>query len=86
MSSPAKTAAAVIIGIPLGIFALVFFYFLIANAVAPEDKTEQIAKQCQQDYGPRGQAAVDKCRVDLSTRYLAEKERNKLNSAYDRVK
>ena len=78
-----------IIGIPVGGFALLFLAFLIAEIISPTSPpttVQRIAEGCQQEYGDRGPAAVDECKLRMSLRFLTDRERAKDNAAYGRVR
>lgn len=74
----------ILIAIPVGIFFVVFLYFLINPDNEP--MSDKIARECQREYGARGEIAVGNCRITMTTRYLAEKEREKAKAVYDRVR
>lgn len=76
--------ALVIVGIPAGIFFVVFVYFLFNPDNEP--LTDKVARECRREYGSRGEEAVDQCRVNTLTRYLLEAERRKERAVYDRVR
>ncbi len=51
------------------------------SAGEPEDMSKRIEKSCQDEFGSRGEEAVNECRIRLSIEYIHEAERAKMNSA-----
>jgi hypothetical protein len=76
-----------VIGIPVGIFVAMFLYFFAQEVRKPPVPVEQrIAEECQRQYATRGELEVNKCRLDLSSRYLLDREQEKRDAAYKRIR
>jgi len=74
------------IALIVGGAAVLLLVALIAAGSDHRSPADRIAESCLQEYGDRGSLAVDECKLRLSLRYLADREKAKENSAYDKVR
>lgn len=73
----------------LGAFVTVFLLAVGINIMAALDQrspSEKIEESCRKEFGEQGEDAVSRCRLSVSTRVIMENQRDRLNSAYDRVR
>jgi hypothetical protein len=72
--------------------AIIFFVggllsFMVEQGRGPEvPVADRIARECQNEFGSRGEALVTDCQLRLLLKTLADSENDKLNAAYKRSK
>lgn len=80
MSKGAKVALWVV-GVPLALFAAVLVLAKIDEAGKPKDAWSRIEQSCQREFGPRGQFAVDDCKINLGLGSIREAQSDALDRA-----
>ena len=75
-----------IIGVPVGMFGVLFLFFLVKEIANPTSVIERINDSCKKEFGNRGEQAILDCQLRLSLRYLADQESAKDAAAYGRVR
>lgn len=71
-----------------GVVAIVAFLAigLLAKPIPQGSVADRIAGECARQFGGQGSEAVDRCRLALMAKYLTDRQAEKLNSAYDKVR
>lgn len=67
----------------LSVAVAVLSAVLAASCSPPpkQDMNARIEESCREQYGSRGEEAVNECRIRLSIEFLQEAERGKMDSA-----
>jgi hypothetical protein len=73
--------AAIAILAAMGAFFVVMF---ITHKDEPIN--DRIARECAQTYGYQGRAAVDQCRLDMTARFLIDRQHEQRDATYSRIR
>jgi hypothetical protein len=59
---------------------------LIGSNYEGRPMSQRIEEACRSEFAAQGDEAVTRCRTEISSRYVQDQERDRLNSAYERVR